>query len=362
MLKTKVVILLLLLFVPQILWANSAHSRSNKPVPVELSNVRYAVNVDALTGDKKLRLVIDVTGPVQSSASLSSESASQLAINIKGASIGKLAGQLALDGSIANNISVSSVDGANSQLLINLPVPITGSDYQLFTLAKDQKANKPFRVVVDIKKPKPPAVFHFSPGLKNKVIAIDPGHGGTDPGAIGPCKIQEKKVTLDIALRVKKLLEQAGAKVYMTRFNDRDVCAPYASAVDELDARAMIGNKHKADIFLDIHANSFQDPKVGGTATYYYQKSIYDQLLAQSLQNSVITTGCLNDRGIQTANFFVLKHTDMPAALIELAFISNPTEEKLLNSPNFQQKLAQGILNGLDDFFAKAAKLEKIVK
>ncbi len=191
----------------------------------------------------------------------------------------------------------------------------------------------------------------LSPGLKGKIIAIDPGHGGTDCGAIGPDNVTEKTVTLAVAIRVKKLLEKAGAKVYMTRLDDRDVYAPNASAANELGARAMVGNKNKADVFLDIHANSFNDPKVGGTATYYYQKSNYDSLLAQSLQSSVVAADGLNDRGIRSANFYVLKHTQMPAALIELAFLSNPTEENLLNSSQFQQTLAQGIVNGLIRFF-----------
>jgi len=199
--------------------------------------------------------------------------------------------------------------------------------------------------------------FSFTPGIKGKVIAIDPGHGGSDTGAIGPTNIQEKAVTLAVSMKVKALLEQAGAKVYMTRTDDRDVFAPNDSASEELGARVAVGNKYKADIFVDIHANSFTNPQVGGAGTYYYKKSIYDKVLARTIQSNLADASGLDDRGIYPANFYVLKHTVMPAVLIELAFLSNPKEEKLLNTPLVQQKMAQGIVNGIDDFFTQAAKI-----
>jgi N-acetylmuramoyl-L-alanine amidase len=137
---------------------------------------------------------------------------------------------------------------------------------------------------------------------------------------------------------------------------DKDVFAPNDNADDELGARVAVGNKNKADVFLDIHANYFGSPQVRGTGTYYYQKSAYDRLLAQCIQSSVISVDGLNDRGIVPANFFVLKNTQMPAMLIEVGFLSNPDEERLLNTSQFQQTLAQGIVNGLDAFFAQAGK------
>ncbi|MPM76347.1 hypothetical protein SDC9_123345 [bioreactor metagenome] len=83
---------------------------------------------------------------------------------------------------------------------------------------------------------------------------------------------------------------------------------------------------------------------------------MYDALLAQSIQSSIINTNQLSDRRVNSANFYVIKRSVMPAALIEMAFITNPDEEKLLNSPQFQQKMAQGIYQGLDNFFAQAAR------
>ena len=88
-----------------------------------------------------------------------------------------------------------------------------------------------------------PTVSHFTPGLQGKVIVIDPGFGGTDPGVIGPDGVQEKTITLDVALKVKVLLERAGAKVIMTRMDDRNVSTPNGGAIEEADARVAVANR-----------------------------------------------------------------------------------------------------------------------
>jgi N-acetylmuramoyl-L-alanine amidase len=278
-------------------------------------------------------------------------------IQVKGAIPGKMDAPIALDSKVADSVSMSSTDGRNSQITIELPLMIEDSGYRIFTLPGDGSANKPFRVVVDINAPASPVVFNFTAGLKNKTIVLDPGHGGSDSGAIGPGKIQEKTVNLAVALKVKALLEKAGAIVLMTRQDDVDVFAPNDSAVDELKARATVGNSNKADIFVSIHANAFPKPTVGGSGTYFYQKTPYDALLAQNIQAGLIQYDGLKDRGVIPARFYVLKKTVMPAALVELAFLSNPAEEKLLIDPQFQQKMAQGIVQGLDQFFQQAAKM-----
>jgi N-acetylmuramoyl-L-alanine amidase len=284
---------------------------------------------------------------------LSGSGVPSLIVNIKNANVGQV-DDVILDGKVANKISVSS--SANSaKLVIDLPGAIDTSDFRVFTLPSDSKNNKPYRVVVDINKPVPVTNYSFTAGLAKKVIALDPGHGGSDPGAIGPGKNQEKIVTLSVAQKLKGLLEKAGATVIMTRDTDVDVFGPNASGADELGARTDIANSRKADIFLSIHANSFSNPTVNGAATYYYAKSNYDSLLAQSIQDSYVQTTGLQDRGISQANFYVLKHANMPASLIEIGFISNPDEEKMLINSQFQQKIAVGIFQGLDSFFTQAA-------
>lgn len=322
---------------------------SSAPV---LTGMRYAVHTDAVTGETKLRLVVDVTGPAEASANLISGAAPKLVVDIK-ANAGSLAASKNLDGRIAEQVRLAGAAGG-SKLIIDLANVIDSSGYRLFTLPSDAKANRPFRVVVDIDRFSPPVTFNFTAGLRNKVIAIDPGHGGSDPGAVGPSGTQEKTVTLAVAQKVQALLEKAGARVIMTRQTDRDVYGPNASGADELGARvAAAGN---ADIFISIHANSFTSPTAGGTATYYYRKSLYDVILAQNLQDNLIQTGNRTDRGISAANFYVIKRSAMPAALVELAFISNPEEEALLGSPDFQQRMAQGIYQGIDKFFIQAAR------
>lgn len=322
----------------------------------ELTQANFAVHTDAVTGEQKLRLVVETSGQVQAAANFVSSPEPQLTVNVKGAAIGRLQQAMKLDGSIANSVNFVRTDDNNSQMLINLPAMLDKSDYRVFVLPSDREANRPFRVVVDITKQLAPVEFNFTPGLKGKVIVIDPGHGGSDPGAIGPGSTQEKAVTLAVSQKVKAALEKAGARVIMTRQDDRDVFGARATAVEELDARTKVANSIKADIFLSIHANAFGNRSVGGTSTHYYLKSRYDRMLAGNLQASLVSAVGLNDRGAQTANFYVVKRTLMPAALIETAFLSNPDEEKLLNSPKFQQQLAQGIVDGLDQFFLQAAK------
>ncbi|HWR10078.1 N-acetylmuramoyl-L-alanine amidase [Sporomusa sp.] len=322
----------------------------------ELSQVRWANHTEALTGSAMMRMVMDVSGPVEASGVVISGPTPRLSVTIKGTTPGKAIKDLTFDGKVIEKVSFAA-SGQDTKVIFDLPIMVEDTDYRVFTLPSDAKANKPFRVVVDVNKPVPLPDFSFTTGLKDKVIAIDPGHGGSDPGAIGPSQYMEKTATLAIAQRVRTLLEKAGAKVVMTRQDDRDVFGPNASAVEELKARSTAANSRKADVFLSIHMNAFTDRSVGGTSTYYYQKTQYDAMLAQALQTSLVEAGKLQDRRTNPANFYVIKRTRMPAALIEMAFISNPDEEKLLGSPDFQQKMSLGIVRGLERFFDQAAKL-----
>ena len=189
--------------------------------------------------------------------------------------------------------------------------------------------------------------------LNGKTIVIDPGHGGSDSGAVGPSGVLEKNVTLAVALKVKSILNDAGAIVILTRSSDRDVSnIKNAADAQELQARVDVGNQNQADAFLSIHANSFSSQAAHGTATYYYSGSPMGTILAADLQDELVRAEGLTDRGKSTANFYVLKHTNMPASLIEMAFISNPQEEQLLNSAGFQQKTAEAICRALNSFFS----------
>ena len=191
-------------------------------------------------------------------------------------------------------------------------------------------------------------------GLKGRVITIDAGHGGNDSGAIGPTGVTEKSVTLNIALRLQKLLEDEGATVYMTRTTDTEVSPKGAKAsdIEELQARCDVANKNQSDIFVSIHNDSFTNGAAKGTTGYYYAKgSAKSRTLADDIRKAVIDELGTESRGTQSCNFYVVKHTDMPATLVEVAFISNPSEEKILASDEGAQKAAQGIADGIADYF-----------
>ncbi|MBQ3441931.1 MAG: N-acetylmuramoyl-L-alanine amidase [Selenomonadaceae bacterium] len=191
--------------------------------------------------------------------------------------------------------------------------------------------------------------------LSGKKIVIDPGHGGNDAGAIGPTGVMEKTVTLNVARELRKLLEAEGAQVIMTREGDTTVSAKGAKAsdIEELGARCEVANRVGADIFISIHADSFTRPEARGTTGYYYSKSTSGrgQKLADCIRRNLVEQLGTPSRGTQPCNFYVVKHTDMPATLIELGFISNKEEEKLLSSDEGVKKAAQGILDGIEDYF-----------
>lgn len=207
----------------------------------------------------------------------------------------------------------------------------------------------------DIPATNPSLSYSLTQGLKGKVIAIDPGHGGSDSGAVGSYS-QEKDITLAISKRLQTILTDAGATVLMTRTTDVDVYGPYAGAVEELQARANVANAAKADVFVCIHIDSFDSPSAGGVTAYYNSKTPYDYSLAKYIHDENMTVTNFPDRGVQSANFYVLLHTNMPATLLELGFISNPNEENALNTADQQQKFAESIAKGLADYFNNGGK------
>ena len=191
-------------------------------------------------------------------------------------------------------------------------------------------------------------------GLKGKKIAIDPGHGGSDSGAIGPTGVMEKNVTMRVSRELKRLLEAEGATVVLTRTTDTEVSdkGANATAVEELEARCEIANRANADIFLSIHADAFTNREVKGTTAYYYAKaSEKSKRLADCVRLALIDAIGTLDRGTQTCNFYVVKHTDMPATLVEISFISNADEERMMNSEEGVKNIARGIADGIADYF-----------
>ncbi|GEA17465.1 N-acetylmuramoyl-L-alanine amidase [Moorella sp. E306M] len=192
--------------------------------------------------------------------------------------------------------------------------------------------------------------------LKGSKIVIDPGHGtdpeGPDPGAIGPTGVKEKDVNLAIAQKLASLLRKAGASVYLTRNGEN---CPYTLA-----GRAYFANDVGADLFISIHSNASYSSDASGTSTYFYappgtplgEQREERRRLATAIQAALVAAIERKDLGVLEANFSVLRNTNMPSVLVETAFISNPTEEQLLNSPAFQARVAEGIFNGISTYFA----------
>lgn len=176
-------------------------------------------------------------------------------------------------------------------------------------------------------------------------VCIDPGHGGYDPGAVGPTGLKEKDVNLAVALHAGSFLQAAGVSVVYTRTSDR-VTWPSDTNAD-LAARCKIANQAGADLFISIHCNSATNRSARGAETYCLQLGGQGEKLARAVHVELLRATGLVDRGVKTANFYVLRATKMPAALVELAFISNPDEEKLLKQSEFQARAGRAIAEGV---------------
>ena len=219
----------------------------------------------------------------------------------------------------------------------------------------DSSAKKDARVVVDVKKVHMATEPVDMPNNFNgggRVIVIDPGHGGSDAGAIGPTGVSEKSVSLAVSLKAQKLLTANGYRVVMTRTTDVDVAAPGVSDATELQARVDKAPPN-AEIFISVHCNAFSNGSANGMETYHAPTAVQGRRLATLLNEELEQLGGLNNRGVKGARFYVMTHSKCAASLIELGFITNPREEKLLASDDYQQKLAQAITNAVNRYFSQ---------
>lgn len=182
---------------------------------------------------------------------------------------------------------------------------------------------------------------------KDKLIVIDPGHGGYDPGAVSPkLKMKEKDIVLEVSLQLKKLLENQGFKVYMTRDDDN-----YIGLYD----RSTIANELGADAFVSVHANAHPKTSVEGIQVLYYPNDGRDnKTFAAMTRNSLVKELNTPDKGIiQRPKLVVIRETKMPAVLLEIGFMTNPREEKLLQQKDYRKKCAEGAYKGIIEYFDK---------
>lgn len=179
-------------------------------------------------------------------------------------------------------------------------------------------------------------------------VCIDAGHGELDPGAIGPKGLMEKDVTLAVTLNLGKNLKRSDIEVIYTRVDDNPGFP--SDERQNLANRVSIANTSNADCFVSIHCNSSTSETARGTETYCVEFGYNAEKLARAIQLELIKATGLRDRGVKTSNFYVIRYTLMPAALVELAFISNPEEEKLLASKDFQERVAVAIAIGICNY------------
>ena len=196
---------------------------------------------------------------------------------------------------------------------------------------------------LDIKKPPKIAGGWFSSPLKHRTIMLDPGHG-PDLGAVGPTGYTEKDANMALALELGKQLRKKGAIVIYSRHDDEGI---------SLRARKRMAEIVSPDVLLSLHHNAIPDgldpAKSRGTSTYYYQPQSYE--LARLVQQELLETFGLNDFGLYYDNLAMCRPTQMPAILIEPAFMMHPEEEMLILSDSYRKKCAAAIVDALEDYF-----------
>lgn len=306
------------------------------------------------------RLVISLSGAVRPQVFYlkTDPSRPRLVVDLPGASVGRESVQPPQNNLVKLIRSGQFNDAARIVLDVSGPVAYSVSTEPY-----------PFRVVVDVrpadpqsdgpqsalgsisdKTSEPPAISR-PPGMPRRLqgllVVVDPGHGGSQKGAVGPSGLREKDVNLDIALRLKQLLLDAGANPVLTREDD--------STLADLHTRPLLANQLGAALFISIHCNSNPGTsKLRGTETYFHMQNPVSRSLAACIQRGVTRTAGTKDRGIRSdsirfprSGFAVLRGASVPAVLVEVAYINNPDDEKLLSDPEFRQRVAEGILSGV---------------
>jgi N-acetylmuramoyl-L-alanine amidase len=375
--KSWYLVLLLVLCAPAFLTASDK---------IKVKDIRY------WSSENSTRIVIDLAGPVEFSRNRLSDP-ERLYFDIKNASIAKdIKTSLPIGDGILKTLRASQFDPVTVRIVLDIEEI---SEYKAFLV------ENPSRLVVDVYgkawKTETPDL-----SLAKRRIVIDPGHGGHDPGAVGPNKLYEKDVVLDIALKLRKILtEDPLNEVCLTR--EKDVFIP-------LEERTAIANKKNADFFVSIHANASPRRQARGIETYLLNwtdddeanrvaarenaislkkmKALNRQMdiveviksdllrenkrdesikLANYIQRSLVsnldgTYENVPDLGVKQALFYVLFGAKMPSVLVEVSFISNPDEERLLSQDSYRTELAKSIAEGLNTYITSAPIVQKVVE
>lgn len=243
----------------------------------------------------------------------------RLYLDVSGGTIDLPHDSVYVDNGIIARVRVGKQDSDTTRLVMDLDQPVKHS----VRLSGDRRS----------------IIIGLSPDEKEaERITLDPGHGGQDDGARGR-RLREKELNLQVALRVQRMMEEAGLNVQLTR--SRDVAVM-------LRPRVAMGNHNHSDVFVSIHANSCLDPSTSGIETYYFTPQSLP--LARAVHRHLVRTLKRPDRGIRRNNFVVVKYNDMPACLVEIGYLSNAREETLMATRDYQEKAARAITAGVKDY------------
>ncbi len=351
-----------------------------------VKNIRYWSSPDYT------RVVIDLTNSVEFFRNRLSNP-DRIYFDLKNTSIEKeIKTILTVGDGVLKKVRASQFDNETVRVVLDIEEI---SDFKTFMI------DDPVRLVVDLhgktKDTDKPATT-----ITRRRIVIDPGHGGHDPGAVGPNNLYEKDVVLDIALKLKKILaEDPLNEVFLTR--EKDVFIP-------LEERTAIANRKSADLFVSVHANASVTRRARGIETYLLNwtddeeaikvaarenkislkkmKALNRQMdiveviksdlsrshkrdesvnLANYVQRSLITNlevnyGHVLNLGVKQALFYVLFGAKMPSVLVEVSFISNPEEERLLSRGAYREDIARAIADGLNSYMSSAPVIQRFAE
>lgn len=178
--------------------------------------------------------------------------------------------------------------------------------------------------------------------LNGYTIVLDPGHGGNDGGAIGANGTLEKERTFYTAEKIAQSLKEHDANVQITRYGDEFV---------ELASRVEIAERHNADLFISIHYDGFENADVNGITTYYYHDRT--NRIAQLIHENIINKNTdARDRGYEKGDYYVLRENEIPGILLELGYITNPDDERRINSEDFQLSITEAVTASVLEFFS----------
>lgn len=361
------------------------------PFFAEASSIEVK-DIRSWSSENYTRVVVDLTNTVEFSKNRLSNP-DRLYFDVKDAHISKeINTSIPVGDGILKTVRVSQFNKTTVRVVLDLDEI---SDYQTFIF------DDPARLVIDVYG-KTRTAAKPDMNIVKRMIVLDPGHGGHDPGAVGPKNLYEKDVVLDIALKLKKvLMEDPFNEVFLTR--ERDIFIP-------LEERTAMANRKNADLFVSIHANASPRREARGIETYLLnwnddeeairvaarenaislkkmramnrQVDIVDVIksdlirenkrdesikLANYIQRSLISnldsdTKHVLNLGVKQALFYVLFGAKMPSVLVEVSFISNPEEERLLSNDAYRTEIAKGIAKGLNTYLTSAPTVQKVVE